>query len=84
MVGRQAIGIDTFDRSTRVRHPDPVRFSECFDSVLRFGAGRGQERKRGCEEERVEGIGTTRGSRGEHSRETMRGRLATVISENVS
>lgn len=60
MVGRQAIGIDTFDRSTRVRHPDPVRFSECFDSVLRFGAGRGKERKRGCEEEHVEGIGTTR------------------------
>lgn len=30
MVERQAIGIDTFDRSTRVRHPDPVRFSECF------------------------------------------------------
>lgn len=60
MVGRQAIGIDTFDRSTRVRHPDPLRFSECFYGATRLGAGRGKERKRGCEEEYVEGMGTTR------------------------
>lgn len=50
MIGRQAIGIDTFDRSTRVRHPDPVRFPECFHgtATVRFDAGRGGG---GCDEE---------------------------------
>lgn len=83
MVGRQAIGIDTFDRSTRVRHPDPVRFSACFcDSVQDEGR---RESEGECEEKYMEGTGLgRRGNRGEHSRETMRGRLATVISENVS
>jgi len=53
-------------------------------TMLQFSAGRGKKRKRGCEEESIWRGWGRRGSRGEHSRETMRGRLATVISENVS
>lgn len=88
MVGRQAIGIDTFDRSTRVRHPDPVRFSECFYGATVRCRTREEKResKRGGGGVRKSirwGLGL-RGNRGEHSRETMQGRLATVISENVS
>jgi len=76
MVGRQAIGIDTFDRSTRVRHPDPVRFSECFDGAMVQNEGRRENE--GVRKSTWRGWGR-RGSRGEHSRETMQGRLATVI-----
>lgn len=60
MVERQAIGIDTFDRSTRVRHPDPVRFSECFYGATFRCRTREGEKARVCEEEHMEGMGTTR------------------------
>lgn len=83
MVERQAIGIDTFDRSTRVRHPDPVRFSECFYGATFRCRTEGRRESEGERKSTWRGWGR-RGNRGEHSRETMRGRLATVISENVS
>lgn len=38
-----------------------IRFvSPSASTVPRFGTGRGKERKRGCEEEYMEGMGTTR------------------------
>lgn len=72
MVGRQAIGIDTFDRSTRVRHPDPVRFSACFcDSVQDEGR---RESEGECEEKYMEGTGWGSGRDDEVTVENTRGR----------
>lgn len=84
MVGKQAIGVDTFDRSTRVRHPDPVPFLRVLLRCYGSGAqDEGRRESEGVRKSAWRGWGR-RGNRGEHSRETMRGRLATVISENVS
>lgn len=49
--GRQLASI-LFDRSTRVRHPDPVRFPECFHGSAENEGRRENERVRGRTDER--------------------------------
>lgn len=60
-----------------------IRFVSPSASTVRRGTRERDRESEGARKSTWRGWGR-RGNRGEHSRETMRGRLATVISENVS